>query len=461
MHILRKSRNFAFKLSEYHYIMKNLFLKSRIVCIFFFLCLPVVRAQDSNNSEQTGIYTLRNYIANAQYRQAIEYINRLEPTKDLLYQKALCCKNINEYPKAIEILDSLSKEYPDDIPVKLQLAQCYEVVSQFPKSIDCYNQLLMIDSTNTYFKVQKADLFYRSEKFDSAIEAYSQIDTTYNQNYVTRAIAMCYEKMNQSDSAKSYYEKAWGLNERDAYSANSLVKIQVKKEDYLSAYQNSEKFIEKDSANATMNALNAYVYYNMKYYDIAIERFQKCLQQGDSLLLVSRSLGFLYYLTDKDSLARPFLRQAFQQDTTNTNVLYILGKVNYTLGNYPEAVECFRNVIDKLIPTDVMVRNLYKGLAASLEKKGDFDSAWEAYHKALNQTEDNKDKMEIFFAMAVMADTELKNYEQAVVYYKQYRLCLFNYQNSLKDEKEISEVESKLTALDQHIKELTGKNALP
>jgi len=31
----------------------------------------------------------------------------------------------------------------------------------------------------------------------------------------------------------------------------------------------------------------------------------------------------------------------------------------------------------------------------------------------------------------------------------------------LKDEKEINEVESKLTALDQHIKELTEKKAMP
>ena len=435
--------------------MKNLHLKSGLIYVSLFICLPFVRSQ---NSEQAKTDTLRIYIQNAQYRQAIEYINGLEPTKDLLYQKALCYKNLNEYLSAINILDSLSNEYPDDIPAKLQLALCYEAVSQYPKSIDCYNQLLTIDSTNTYFEVQKADLLYRSEKYTSAIEAYSQIDSTYNQNYITRSIAMCYEKLNQPDSANVYYEKAWGLNERDSYSANSLVKAQVKKGDYLSAYQNSEKYIEKDSANSTMNSLNAFVYYNMNYYDIAIERFQKCLQQGDSSLLVNRSLGFSYYLTNKDSLARPLLRQAFLQDTTNTNVLYILGKVNYTLGNYPEAIECFMNAADKLIPPDVLVYTLYKGLAMAYEKNGAFDSALESYHKALKYTDDNKDKMEIFFALATMTETELKNYVQAIDYYRQYRLSLFNYQNSLKDEQEIKEIETKLIALDKHIQELSGKS---
>ena len=426
--------------------------------MFYFLCLPIVWSQDlAGHSEQTGVDTLQIYLRNAQFRQAIEYIDRLEPTKDLLYQKALCYKNLNEYPSAIQILDNLSKAYPADIPVKLQLALCYEIASQYQKSIDCYNQLLMIDSTNTYFAAQKADLLYRSEKYTLAIAAYSQIDSTYNRNYIARGIAMCYEKLNQLDSAKVYYNKAWELNERDAYSANSLVKIQVKQNDFRSAYKNSEKFIKKDSTNATMNALNAYVYYMRDYYDIAIKRFQKCLQQGDSSLIVNRSLGFSYYLLDKDSLARPFLQQSFLQDTTNTYVLYALGKVNYKLGYYPEAVECFLKMIYKLIPSDVLAYDIYIKLGMAQDKNGAFDSALEAYYKALNYTQDNKDKMDLFFTMATITETELKNYEQAIVYYKQYRLSLFNYQTSLKDEKEIKEVEAKLTALDEHIRELTEK----
>ena len=435
--------------------MKYLFTKTMQVCILFFLYSPFVWAQDSEYPEQTRTDTVQMYVRNAQYRQAVEYINRLEPTKDLLYQKALCYKSLNEYSKAIEILNALSEEYPDDVPIKLQLALCYEAVSLYMKSIDCYNQLLMIDSTNTYFEVRRADLLYRSERYALAIDAYSGIDSTYNPNYIARCIALCYEKLNQPDAAKDYYGKAWGLDEQDAYSANSLVKIQVKKEDYLSAYENSERYIEKDSANSTMNALNAFVYYNLNRYDIAIERFQKCLLQGDSSLLVNRSLGFSYYLVSLDSLARPLLQQAFLQDTTNTNVLYILGKVNYKLGYYPEAVECFLKIIEKIIPADALLFNIYKELATAHEKNGTFSSALEAYLKALHYTEDNKDKMELFYAMATLTDKELKNYTQAIVFYKQYRLCLFNYQNSLKDEQEIKETESKLTALDEYIKQLT------
>jgi len=437
--------------------MQYLSVKFIPICILFFLCVTAVYAQDSEIKGQTEPDTVQMYVRNAQYKQAIEYINQIEPTKDLLYQKALCYKSLNDYSSAIEILDSLSEAYPDDIPSRIQLALCYESISQYKKSIDCYNELLAIDSTNTYFEVRKADLLFRSEKYQLALGAYNRIDSSYNQNYVTRCIAMCYEKLNQPDSAKAYYCKAWDLNEQDAYSANSLVKIYLKNEDYLPAYSYSEKFIEKDSTNTTMNALNAYVYYNMKYYDIAIQRFQKSLAQGDSSLLVNRSLGLSYYLIGKDSLARPFLQQAFLQDTTNNNVLFNLGKVNYELGYYPEAIECFQKMVDNMIPSDALLFTLYKSLAMAQNLNGAFANALETFQKALDYTQDNNDKMGLFFSMALLSDKELKDYDEAIYYYKEYRRSLFNYQNSLKDEQkdEIDDVESKLSALDDYIKQLT------
>jgi len=434
------------------------FLRQKLVLTWtlFFLYTFYALAQDSTLQEQQKADSLQFYIQNAQYQQAIEYIDRSEPTKDLLYQKALCLRYLNDYSNAIEVLDTLSEKYPDDIPIKLQLAICYEAVAQFPKSIDCYNQVLQIDSTNTYFEVRIADLLFRSEKYALALDTYSRVDSTYNPNYIAKSMAMCYEKLNQLDSAKNYYSKAWELDARDVYSANSLVKIYMKKEDYVSAYQYSEQFIEKDSTNVTMNAMNAYSYYNLKYYDIAIKRFEKCLQQGDSSLIVNRSLGFSYFLLGKDSIARPFLQQAFLQDTTNNNVLFTLGKVNYELGYYPEAVECFSKMVEKMVPSDILVYTIYKELAMALEKNQNFPDAINSYETALNYTSDNADKMDVYYSIATIMEKKLKNYGMAALYYSQYRTTLLNYQNSLKDDEQdkINEIETKLTALDKYIESL-------
>ena len=432
------------------------------ICILFLLFLysTFTRAQDTvyqEQVEQVETDTLQMYIRNAQYRQAIEYINLLEPSKDLLYQKALCYKSLNDYSNAIEILIGLSEEYPDDVPAKLQLALCYEATSLYMKSFDCYDDLLLIDSTNTYFEVRKADLLYRAERYASALEAYNRIDLSYTPNYITRCTAMCHEKLNQLDSAAYYFEKALELNEQDAYSASSLVKIFIKNEDYLTAYDYSEKFIRKDSTNATMNALNAYVYYNLEYYDLAIERFEKCLLNGDSSLIVNRSLGYIYHQTEMDSLALPLLQQAFLQDTTNNNVLYNLGQANYNLGYYPEAIGYFQKMVDNLVPSDVLVLTLYKSLAMAKEKDEAFIDALNLYSTALKYASDNTKKMDIYYLMATLSDKKLMNYTMAIPYYRQYRLCLFNYQNSLKDEQAINEIGSKLTTLDEYIRSLAEK----
>lgn len=438
-------------------------MKTLYFCILFFLYPLLVWTQDleyQEQEEQREIDTVQMYIRNAQFLRAIDYINRLEPTKEILYQKVLCYRSLNEYSNAIDILNILSEEYPDDIPVKLQLALCYEAIARYLKSIDCYNRLLMIDSTNIYFEVRRADLLYRSEKYTLAIDAYSRIDSTYSPNYISRCIAMCYEKLNQQNVAKFYYNKAWESDPSDAYSAGSLVKIQVKEEDFLSAYLNSEQYIKTDSTNATMNALNAYVYYNTGDHDIAIQRFQKCLSQGDSSLIVNRSLGFSYYLVNMDSLAQPLLRQAFLQDTTNINVLHVLGKVNLKLGYYREAIECFEELIKKALESvpPSLFYNVYNDMATAYEKNEEYKSAVEFYLKTLSYTSaGNNNRMALYYKIATLSNEKLNDYATAIAYCKLYRDTLLNYQKSLEDEKEINEIESKITALNEYIKQLTEK----
>jgi hypothetical protein len=69
--------------------------------------------------------------------------------------------------------------------------------------------------------------------------------------------------------------------------------------------------------------------------------------------------------------------------------------------------------------------------------------------------------MELYYALSMLCERELQNYDWAVNYYTQYRLSLFNYQNTLEDSKKIEEIELKIVELDKHIqslKELRTKN---
>ena len=57
--------------------------------------------------EQKDISEINTCLLNAQYQKALEVIEELEPSKELLLQKITCYKALNNYPKAIDILELL------------------------------------------------------------------------------------------------------------------------------------------------------------------------------------------------------------------------------------------------------------------------------------------------------------------------------------------------------------------
>ncbi|GHT77536.1 hypothetical protein AGMMS50262_18790 [Bacteroidia bacterium] len=410
-------------------------------------------AQDGNNE-------LTEYIRTAQYQKAIEYIDGQEASRELLYQKARCYQSLNNYVQAIEILENLKQSYPDDVAISLDLALCYERTMQFQKGIHCYDKLIMLDTLNTYFRVRKADLLYRAEKYAAALDEYQQIPTeNYNLSYLKRSVAMCYEKTNRADSARVYYAEAWQVDSTDIFSALSLVKMNIQQEDYISAVQHSETFLAHDTTNAQMNALNAFAYYHLNVYDEAAKRFEKCRAAGDSSLMVNRSLGISYFFLQKDTCAYPYLNQALTQDTTNMTVLYALSSVNYNLGNFTQAIEGYKKLVETALPNKNALYTYLMGLARSYEEDSVFIEAGRAYFLAKDYASTNNQKMELFFALAMLQEENLNDYQGAIFYYTQYRATLFNYQEALSeaeqpDAKKIEEVEYKLTELDKHIQAL-------
>ena len=407
---------------------------------------------------------LTDYLQKAQYQQAIEYIDLQEPTRDSEYQKALCYKWLSNHSKAIEILESLQEIYPDDIPVQLELAQCYETNLQYPQSISCYEKLIEEAPANTYFQVRKADLLYRAEKYARALEDYLQIDPeTYNPVYLKKSIALCYDKLNQPDSAKVHYLAAWEIDAHDIFSALSLVKLCIQQKDYTQALLYSEAFLSADTTNAQMNVLNALAYYNLDAYEDAIPRLEKCHSSGDSSLVVNRSLGISYFFLQNDTAAYPYLKRAYERDTTSMTVLYAFAQVSYNLEHYPEAIRAYQMLIKWELPNRNSLCTYYTGLAQACEKDSLYQEAAGQYMSAIQYASTNIQKMKLLFNLSTLLEFNLKNYKTAISYYSQYQTSLMNYQIALEEEQdpnpeEIKEVELKINELEKHIRKLKAEN---
>lgn len=410
---------------------------------------------------QNNADSLNYYLTNFQYSKALTYIDLQEPTKELLVKKALCYKALGEYRKAIDILKPLSKEYPNDIQIVSELAVSYEAVAQRQASADCYDELIRLDSANLYFKNQKADILYQQGRYDKALMLFQDVFNQNDSPTALKRIAQCFEKMNMADSAMIYFREAWDRNPDDGFSVASLTNICLKEGLMPQALAYSEKYIERDSTDQQINLLNALCYYKMDDYEESINRFGKCYQNGDTSLIVNRSLGISYYSMNKSAEALGHLESAYRMDTTNNNVLFCLAVSYSDMGRYEQAVFCYQKLLKRTIPEDLTLFLYFRNLASDYNRMNDFHNAYNYYTEALKYAGTNQ-KMNVYFTVGVLCDRGLNDYKKAIEYYKLYRLSLLDYLKGLEANPEtepadIENTKNVIKSLDKRLLELGVK----
>lgn len=428
-------------------------MKKNIIILFLFFQITVF----SQNTEST----LNNYILNFQYQKALEYIATQKPTQELQLQQAVCYKALGSYQRAVDILQALSIEYPEDIRAKSELASCYILLGRRQAGIDCYNDLILIDSTNLYYKIQKAELLYQQGKYDLALSLFHAVYNNNQSSNTLTQIAQCYEKTNEADSAMVYYKSAWEMNPYDGFSAASLVNLCLKNKRIPEALTYSTQYMESDTTNQQMNLLNALIYYVMDDYEESVVRFKKCYDAGDSSLIVNRSLGLSYYSLNENYEAEIFLDKAYRQDTTNNNVLYCLAMASNELADHKKAIPLFVKLLDRTIPPDLTLYLYYKGLASAYDKGSHFDNAVDSYLKALGYAGTNQ-KMTTYYTIGQLYENQMKDTVNALLYYRYYRVALNEYldkqmQKDEPDKEHIRDAKDRLRYLDEHIEDLQKK----
>ncbi len=366
---------------------------------------------------QQEVNILDEYVNNYRYSEALDYIDGQKPDKDLLLKKAICYRGMNDYKKAFAILNPLSEEYPDDRKIKLELASCCKALSEWDKALKCYEALVKLDSANVYYKIQEADMLFNKNNFEKALVSYKSLTDDYGLTNMINRSAQCYEQINMPDSAIAYYLKAWAADSTDAFSVARLININLKNNGDVSEDENVRKrvsdaldysqiYMARDSTNKQINLLNALCYYLTDNYDEAILRFEKCYAKGDSTLTLNRSLGICYYYLGQNESAYPFLKKAFEQDSTNINVTYCLASVCNELKDYKSAIGYFERLLVKIFPSPITLYTYYRGLAKAYAGNGDFGLALVNYMQEEKYATKSQ-KVALYYDMATLYDYDL------------------------------------------------------
>ncbi|QIK55599.1 hypothetical protein G7051_15085 [Dysgonomonas sp. HDW5B] len=397
-----------------------------------------------------------DYIASYQFDKALKYIDSQEETKELLKQKALCYKGLDNYSKAIEVLKSLAQVDKDDLKLKSEMALCYQALSNWSGSLTCYNELISLDSLNIYYKIKRAEMLFRLEDYKAALSDYKMLSDKYNLTNMIKRSAQCFENINLPDSAIVYYTESIKADTTDVFSIASLININIKLKNFGAAIQLSDDFVEKDSTNKQINLLNGLSYYGADFYEEAALRFERCYLNGDSSLVVNRSLGISYYSLGENEKAFPYLLKAYTQDTINNRVLYCLGVVSNEMRNFNNSVIYFQKILEKTIPSDMILYLYYRGLAKGYEGLEEYKNAAINYKEATKYGQQNQN-MYLYFTLGTIYDYELGEPSLALEYYVKYQNGLKNYLEKLKQKEdkedvfEIKNVEASILSLNSHI----------
>lgn len=431
---------------------KNSNLIMRTLILFVILFLGYIAGLNA----QVEYSLIDDYIASYQFDKALKYIDSQEETKELLKQKALCYKGLDNYSKAIEVLKSLAQVDKDDLKLKSEMALCYQALSNWSGSLTCYNELISLDSLNVYYKIKRAEMLFRLEDYKAALSDYKMLSDKYGLTNMIKRSAQCFENINLPDSAIVYYTEAIKADTTDVFSIASLININIKLKNFGSAIQLSDDFVEKDSTNKQINLLNGLSYYGADFYDEAVLRFQRCYLNGDSSLVVNRSLGISYYSLGENEKAFPYLLKAYTQDTTNNRVLYCLGVVSNEMRNFNNSVIYFQRILEKTIPSDMILYLYYRGLAKGYEGLEEYKNAAINYKEATKYGQQNQN-MYLYFTLGTIYDYELGEPSLALEYYVKYQSGLKNYLEKLKQKEdkedafEIKNVEASILSLNSHI----------
>lgn len=329
-------------------------------------------------------------IALGKYSDALEQINELPPSPELMHFKAIAFEGLNMWDSAFVYYSNLS--HFNEQLAKKGLARCYESVGYSSKAIDLYKQILVDDSLNTSIIIRYANLLRSSSLNKQALEQYLKLiemDSTSAKYW--EMLGDQYKAMNMTIESSSAYYKAYWLNPKNLVVASkyfaqllkSNVPIQFVYENIVEAYQ-------VDSTYMPILMLKAKVESDMKKYNKAEITLTKIAELGDSSFFTLKNLAIAKHSNGFYLEAENLFRKAYEMDSTDFLLNFVYAKTLMNVGERNLALNIVNSTIKILYPPDELVASFYE-LAGDIYNSGNkTDLAVENYQMALEKDKNNE-----------------------------------------------------------------------
>jgi len=248
------------------------------------------------------------------------------------------------------------------------------------RAAENYKRAQDFSPNSTRARVRLGQLYTRIKSYPDALNYYQEaiaIDPSFAPAYLE--MGFLYAKMKQPAESKTYFKKYLDMSKSNIAAQRRYANMLIQTEDYKGAIVQIKQIMAMDSV--TFNDLNralAYSYFEEKQYQEAIYYMAKFFKNAPVDKVTSKD--YIYYgrigqRTGLDSLAIVNLTTAFQQDTTNIDLLNEIAALNLKLKRPQVAGDTYKI---KIKLTNGSVNDYYKMGRAYFDAKNwaEADSAF-------------------------------------------------------------------------------------
>ncbi|OKS87103.1 tetratricopeptide repeat protein [Mucilaginibacter polytrichastri] len=318
--------------------------------------------------------------------------------------------------KFAEAADYLKKIYPEPVAntkIITQLAYTSSMAGRLPDAEGYYQRLFNTDSTNIATLFSMAGIHARRGNNEKAIGFYKRIIKidTLNFNAYKQLAGL---SISDPAAATIYLTNANHINPQDAGIAFDLVVELIPMHQELIAEKVIDIALKADTANLTLLRGKAQISYALKKYPEAIEICKKLIINGDQSSQVINYKGISEFMLKKFADCITTFHLLDNGNMQNESSYYYLGMSHKALKQDAKAIYYLQQAITEGISPNT--DTYYSEIADSYDRLHLPKKALTSYQRGLTFGE----KPMVYYAMASIYDSNLKDTMNAVKYYKKY-----------------------------------------
>ncbi|MDD5427366.1 MAG: tetratricopeptide repeat protein [candidate division Zixibacteria bacterium] len=331
-------------------------------------------------------------------RKALQYSHKASD-REKYYINALAASSEDSVPKAIHILQELTRKYPYEKEAFYNLGNYFRYEGDTRQALDCYFQSIKIDPLYKLSYNIVAYIYNSLGNFDStlwAINKYIEIAPDEANPYDSRA--EIYALNGRLDEAIQSYKKALEIKP-DFYTSLSYLGIM---------YVYNQEYEKADSCfRILLEVENTSIRAAGKHYLVYIPTYQG---------------RFITALKQIDSTFKADSLQQVKESGTYCYIHAFKGLIYDAIGKTSEAVEALKKALEireRLLPRDkTLFSDIYVQM---LLKIGEFQKAREITDELHKRWEDSLAAADAYWYSEAMIEYSRGNYDRAIDYLEKAR----------------------------------------